>query len=185
MIPWKSLKRAAGIWLRPEFQRIDSIGMTAKTKTGLKHGLPLFACVALGVFLGIGGYTFQYAEGLSYLSNDPQACRNCHVMQEHYDSWLASSHHAVATCNDCHVPHGFPQKYVVKARNGWHHSKGFTLQNYPQPIRIKHGNLRVLQHNCIACHEIAVSEIAGHGDVDWGEARCTDCHRSVGHMSLD
>ncbi len=140
-------------------------------------------CVALGILIGIGGFTFQYAEGLSYLSNDPRACVNCHVMQENYDSWLRASHHSAATCNDCHVPHAFPEKYLVKALNGWNHSKAFTLQDFIQPIRIRSLNLNVLQHNCIKCHEIAVSEIAAHADVQKGIARCTDCHRSVGHMA--
>ena len=42
----------------------------------------------LGVAVGIGGYTFVYARGWSYLTNDPAACANCHVMREQYDGWL-------------------------------------------------------------------------------------------------
>ena len=37
-----------------------------------------------------------------------------------------ASHHAVATCNDCHTPHNLVGKYVVKARNGFWHSFYFT-----------------------------------------------------------
>ncbi len=139
--------------------------------------------VSAGTLLGLGLYTFRYAEGLSYLSNDPKACVNCHIMREQYDSWLKGSHHAAATCNDCHVPHTFPEKYLVKMDNGWHHSKAFTLQDFKEPIRIRPGNLKVLQHNCVECHAVALSEISGHRDVELGEARCTDCHRSVGHLS--
>ena len=73
-------------------------------------GLPILACVAVGILLGSGGYTFYYAEGLSYLSNDPTACVNCHVMRDHYDGWQKASHHAHATCNDCHTPHDFVGK---------------------------------------------------------------------------
>jgi cytochrome c nitrite reductase small subunit len=149
----------------------------------LDRWLPSGLVVAFGVLLGLGLYTLRYAEGLSYLSNDPAACMHCHVMQEHYDSWVKSSHRAAATCNDCHVPHTFPEKYEVKARNGWNHSKAFTLQNFAEPIRIRQSNLATLQHNCIACHSMAVSEIAGHRDVELWGARCTQCHRSVGHMS--
>jgi cytochrome c nitrite reductase small subunit len=43
--------------------------------------------------------------GTSYLSSDPAVCINCHIMQEQYDGWLHGSHHAVAVCNDCHLPH--------------------------------------------------------------------------------
>ena len=35
----------------------------------------------IGLALGVGAYTFVYAKGYSYLSNDPQACANCHVME--------------------------------------------------------------------------------------------------------
>jgi cytochrome c nitrite reductase small subunit len=140
-------------------------------------------CSAVGVLLGLGAYTFRYAEGLSYLSNDPKACMNCHIMQEQYDSWAKASHRVAATCNDCHVPHAFPEKYIVKMRNGWHHSKAFTLQNFSEPIRIRPHNLAVLQHNCLECHAIATSEIASHQEVQRAQLRCTECHRSVGHLN--
>lgn len=139
-------------------------------------------CVFLGALTGLGLYTFRYAEGLSYLSNDPKACMNCHVMREHHDSWVKGSHHAAAACNDCHVPRTFPENILVKMDNGWNHSRKFTLQNFKEPIRIRPSNLAVLQHNCIECHAALLAEIVGHRDVELGEARCTDCHRSVGHL---
>ncbi len=143
--------------------------------------MPWILLVAVGTFIGIGGFTFHYAKGTSYLSNDPKACINCHVMQGHYESWIRSSHKAVTTCNDCHIPHTFPAKYIAKMRNGWNHSKAFTLQNWPEPIRITPKNLENLQTNCLHCHDTLVSEIAGHKNIK-GSIRCTDCHRSVGHM---
>jgi cytochrome c nitrite reductase small subunit len=139
----------------------------------------------IGLFVGLGAYTFQYSKGFSYLSNSPKACLNCHIMGDQYNSWTKSSHHAVASCNDCHTPHSFPQKYLTKLENGWNHSKAFTLQNYDDPIRIRPVNLTRLQNNCIQCHEVAVGEITGHGNINVGDYRCTSCHRSVGHMSLD
>jgi cytochrome c nitrite reductase small subunit len=145
----------------------------------------LWLAAAAGVIAGLGLYTFQYAKGLAYLSNDPKACMNCHVMTDHHDSWVRGSHHRAATCNDCHVPHDFPMKYIVKAKNGWNHSKKFTLQNFKEPIRITSSNLEDLQNNCIECHKTVVGDIAGHVNVARGDARCTECHRSVGHMSLD
>ncbi|HUF94235.1 MAG TPA: NapC/NirT family cytochrome c, partial [Candidatus Limnocylindria bacterium] len=65
-----------------------------------------------GLAAGIGAYTFVYARGASYLTNDPAACANCHIMREQYDGWIASSHRAVAACNDCHTPHALVPKYV-------------------------------------------------------------------------
>ena len=32
----------------------------------------------LGIPAGIGGFTFVYAKGYSYLSTDPRTCLNCH-----------------------------------------------------------------------------------------------------------
>ncbi len=82
--------------------------------------------VLTGVLLGGGVFTLVYAEGLSYASNDPEACVNCHIMREQFAGWQAGPHHAVATCNDCHVPHAPLSKYLAKALNGWHHSSAFT-----------------------------------------------------------
>jgi cytochrome c nitrite reductase small subunit len=67
--------------------------------------------VLAGRAIGVGIYTFGYAKGASYLTNDPGACANCHVMREQYDAWLKASHHAVAVCNDCHAPHTLAGKY--------------------------------------------------------------------------
>ncbi len=142
-------------------------------------------CISIGIVMGLGVFIFVYAKGYSYISNDPRACANCHVMQEYYDSWVKSSHHTAASCNDCHVPHRLVEKYFAKAKNGYNHSKAFTLQNYPQPIRITQSNLDALQHNCIECHSTIVGDIAAHKDVGQGQARCTQCHRGSGHMRLD
>jgi cytochrome c nitrite reductase small subunit len=142
----------------------------------------LVLCLLAGIVLGLGGYTVHYAEGLSYLSNDPKACVNCHIMREQYDGWQKASHHGVATCNDCHIPHDFVGKYWTKAENGYHHSRAFTLQDFHEPIRIKPGNSKVLRDNCIACHRDLVADIVGHGETEaGGTADCVRCHAAVGH----
>ena len=137
--------------------------------------------LASGVCLGIGGYTFYYAKGASYLSNDPRACVNCHVMQDQFDGWQKSSHHAAATCNDCHVPHDFLGKYAAKASNGYHHSRAFTFQDFHEPIRIKPGNAAVLQANCVRCHEGLVGDVLRGGGHGGDELHCVKCHGEVGH----
>jgi cytochrome c nitrite reductase small subunit len=142
--------------------------------------IPLLA-VLVGIALGLGLFTLNHAEGLSYLSTDPAACANCHIMQSQYDSWQKSSHHTVAKCVDCHLPHDFIGKYVAKAENGWHHSKGFTLQDFHEPIMIKSKNALILQRNCLACHgEIAHGLVEGvNGEPD--DVQCVHCHIGVGH----
>jgi cytochrome c nitrite reductase small subunit len=142
--------------------------------------LALLLAVLVGVLLGLGGYTFRYAEGLSYFSKDPKACVNCHIMRPQYDSWQKASHHTVATCVDCHLPHDFVGKYIAKADNGYRHSKAFTLQDFHEPILINERNSEILQANCIACHEGLVPEM-GAGTAALEAIRCVHCHRDVGH----
>ena len=137
--------------------------------------------VLAGVLLGVGGYTFLYAKGLSYMSDDPEVCINCHIMQPQYDSWQKSSHHGVAVCVDCHLPHDFLGKYIAKAENGWHHSKAFTLQNFHEPIMIKAPNARILQDNCLACHQDLAHELVVGVNGPAEEVRCVHCHVMVGH----
>jgi cytochrome c nitrite reductase small subunit len=135
----------------------------------------------IGVALGLGGYTFWYGEGAAYLSNDPNACANCHIMRDQLESWQKSSHHAVATCNDCHTPHDFLGKYLSKAYNGFWHSKGFTLQDFHEPIRIKPINSAVLQANCIECHHNIVHDVTTLGSAGDVSNTCVRCHVAVGH----
>ena len=141
----------------------------------------LVLCVLAGVALGTGTFTVQYAEAFSYLSNDPKACVNCHIMRDQYDGWQKASHHAVATCNDCHVPHEMVPKYLVKAENGFWHSKGFTLQDFPEPIRLRPVSLTILQNNCVNCHHDLVNDILGHGTIGSERTDCVHCHAAVGH----
>jgi cytochrome c nitrite reductase small subunit len=142
----------------------------------------LVLCVLVGVALGLGAATLRYAQGLSYLSNDPVACVNCHVMREPYDNWQKASHHTHATCNDCHLPHNLIGKYAVKAENGFWHSYKFTLQNYHEPIRIRPHNARVLEQSCVTCHEGLVQEIVARHEWPGEEQdRCVRCHAAVGH----
>lgn len=150
------------------------------TAAGPRLKVALALCV--GALGGIGVTTFRYAEGLSYFSTDPAACANCHIMRPQYDGWQKASHHTVATCVDCHLPHDFIGKYLAKARNGWHHSKGFTMQDFDEPIRIKPPNAAILQDNCLRCHEALVHQITGvAGGGHGGAPECVHCHASVGH----
>jgi cytochrome c nitrite reductase small subunit len=135
--------------------------------------------VMFGVFAGLGSYTFYYARGYSYLSDNPQACVNCHIMREQFNGWVKSSHHAVATCNSCHVPHDLVGKYATKAENGFWHSYYFTFQNFHEPIQLREQSRIILQENCLYCHGQFVSNIASHAGT--GQASCVQCHRGVGH----
>jgi cytochrome c nitrite reductase small subunit len=142
--------------------------------------LPVAAAVLLGLLFGLGAFTFGYGKGFAYLQNDPRACANCHVMDDHFDTWLKSSHTHVATCNDCHLPHHPIGKWVTKADNGFFHSLAFTLENFHEPIRIKGRNRRVTQGTCLYCHEDFVHPMLPA--VEGGDMLlCIHCHTDVGH----
>ncbi|MFP4281211.1 MAG: cytochrome c nitrite reductase small subunit [Opitutales bacterium] len=136
--------------------------------------------VAIGAAGGLGVFTFGYGQGASYLSNNPQTCVNCHVMDDHYDSWQNSSHQHVAVCNDCHLSPDPIGKWVTKADNGFFHSLAFTTGDFEEPIRIKPRNRRVTQRACIACHEDTVHEmfpVTAQREM----LLCVSCHSDVGH----
>ncbi|HBY60181.1 MAG TPA: cytochrome c nitrite reductase small subunit, partial [Solibacterales bacterium] len=97
-----------------------------KVKSTSGRIAPLLLALFLGVSLGVGLFTFGYAQGSSYLTDDPAACGNCHVMRENVESWQKSSHRKAAVCNDCHTPPGMIPKYSTKALNGVFHSWAFT-----------------------------------------------------------
>ena len=137
--------------------------------------------VAIGVPLGLGLFTMHYAGGTSYLSSNPAACANCHIMNNRYDSWQKASHHGVATCVDCHLPASGIEKYWAKAVNGYNHSKAFTFQDFHEPIRINEANQQILQENCLRCHSGLVHETMVGAAGNHDAVRCTHCHRSVGH----
>ena len=140
-----------------------------------------------GAALGVGLFAFDYGEGLSYFSTDPKNCANCHIMQEHYNSWQKAGHHQlgangqpVATCVDCHLPHDFVGKYLAKADNGYRHSWAFTFQDFHEPIQMTPRNARILQNNCVTCHGDFVHAVVG-GTGGRDELRCVHCHSDVGH----
>lgn len=140
----------------------------------------LLLAAVVGGIVGLGAFTFSYAEGASYLSDDPSACVNCHVMDEQYDGWSRGSHKAVATCNDCHTPHSnVVAKYAVKGLNGYRHSAAFTLGNFHEPIRITALNHAVARDSCVYCHGDLTAQM-NHDDSD-DPTDCLLCHADAGH----
>jgi cytochrome c nitrite reductase small subunit len=118
----------------------------------------ILAAALVGVLVGIGGYTFVYAKGYSYLTNDPVACANCHVMRDHFSAW-------------------------TKARNGFWHSFYFTTGRYPDPLRITFRNHEVTERACRKCHtELTAAIDPAHVENVRGGLTCTRCHNDVGHI---
>ena len=147
-----------------------AVGERRTMKSPIRNTLLLG--VLLGLAIGLGGYTFIYSKGYSYLTNNPAACANCHVMRAQYDAWLKSSHHSAATCNDCHTPHNIFGKYAVKANNGFWHSFYFTTGWYPDTIEITRFDHRVTENACRRCHQNITAAI--DGNVVHGKAQGID-----------
>ncbi len=141
----------------------------------------LLIVYALAVPVGVGAFTFVYAKGFSYLSTDPKACINCHVMNEQYDAWMKSGHRHTATCVECHLPHAGLAKWVAKADHGFRHSAAFTLQNFKEPIEITPHDRVLVQENCVRCHDGLVQAMHPSGDVT--DVDCLHCHTGAGHTA--
>jgi len=135
--------------------------------------------LSMGLTVGVGLYTFVYARGASYLTDDPKACVNCHVMRNEYDGWVKASHRQAAVCNDCHTPDGIVPKYASKAYNGFLHSVAFTSGHVPDAIQLKPYTRAITDHACLKCHADIVEALR----VERGqELSCLRCHRNVGHQ---
>jgi cytochrome c nitrite reductase small subunit len=141
----------------------------------------LLLAVLMGSSLGICAFTFRYAEGGSYLSSDPTACVNCHIMRPQFDAWQKASHHTVATCVDCHLPASGLRKWMAKASHGYRHSKAFTFQDFVEPIRITPEDALLLQENCLRCHADLLHDQVAGATTSRDAIQCVHCHDDVGH----
>lgn len=139
------------------------------------------AAAGIGMLAGVSLLTFGYAKGASYLTDSPDACANCHVMNEQLSGWRRSSHRQAAVCNDCHAPSGFAPKYATKALNGFFHSLAFTTGWFPDRIQIGARNRQVAETACLKCHGEIVEPITAAAAHRGEAAHCLRCHQSPGH----
>jgi cytochrome c nitrite reductase small subunit len=143
--------------------------------------------LALGVFAGLGIFSFHISNASSYLGDKPETCVNCHIMAPQYATWSHSSHREWAHCNDCHVPHGnIISKYYFKAKDGLRHASMFTLRLEPQVIYIREAGRKVVRQNCIRCHsELLTDSRLMNYSRNTNEYRrnrdCLECHRVTPH----
>ena len=144
--------------------------------------------IILGIFTGLGIYSVYLSKAGSYLSDDPQACVNCHIMAPQYATWNHSSHREVANCNDCHVPHNnIFNKYYFKAKDGLNHATLFTMRAERQVIFIGNAGKKVVKDNCIRCHKELfdqsklISQTKGNYLVHNTDRKCWECHREIPH----
>ncbi|MCR4941717.1 MAG: cytochrome c nitrite reductase small subunit [Campylobacter sp.] len=146
----------------------------------------LFLLVLFGLGGGFGIFTFFYANGPQHLTKDPEACKNCHVMEQVYESWMKGGHQHAAVCIDCHMPKDFIAKWFAKAKYGYMHGYAFTFLQNPVSYTASDEQKGIIQNNCIHCHkDYAANSLDAKAKAAHGNSpeplNCVSCHRQVGH----
>ncbi len=139
--------------------------------------LQLSLVIVGGVALGLAVVIVRISNMVSYFSDAPETCMNCHVMTDAYATWKRGSHATAAVCTDCHVPHSnLVAKWAFKGKDGMKHSAVFTLRIEPQVLKLSPAAVPVVQANCLHCHsdQFAMVRLA-----EVSERKCWDCHSNI------
>ena len=144
------------------------------------------AIIAVGLLI----YLVNISRAMSYFSDNPKTCINCHVMNSQYATWRHSAHYRYAKCVDCHLPagHGL-ETYIAKATDGLHHAEAFTFNKFGQRIVISEAGKKRVQANCVRCHAAVASTLISNRDRfhDFtnpqasADTYCWSCHRDTPH----
>lgn len=148
------------------------------------------AVFLIAVLVGMGIFLAKEASIVSYMSDNPQACVNCHVMTPVYNSWMHSSHRERASCNDCHVPQdNLFNKYFFKAKDGLFHATIFTARMEPEVMFMREESEKVVQDNCIRCHVQQITQVKYYGWLEnhkenRTQRNCWSCHQELPHGTV-
>lgn len=160
-------------------------------KLSVPAGFILPLILVGGITCGLVAYTVYISRAHSYLSDDPSACVNCHIMTPYHQTWMHSSHAQWATCNDCHVPQqNVFSKYAFKAKDGLYHAAVFTLRAEPMVIRPREESSQVIMNNCIRCHTQLNTAFVKTGMISFVDTKegkgkaCWDCHTEIPHTQV-
>ncbi len=110
-------------------------------------------------------------------SESPKFCASCHSMKSQHLTW-SNSRHRTLKCVDCHLPNdNIPEHFLWKGIDGTKDviSQTLGLKEEDEIVLSPHGK-KVLQRNCIRCH----NDIVSHVD---SKRNCIDCHRSLTHKN--
>ncbi|WP_075860373.1 cytochrome c nitrite reductase small subunit [Carboxydothermus pertinax] len=131
----------------------------------------------LSIFL-VTIYTVFFLLGLgtvhAYLDS-PKFCSSCHVMEKEYQGYLKKPHSGKVSCGGCHLPAGFPRYGIEKTYSGIRDFLSFSYRTYPDVIKISARSQKIVEENCLRCHQGATEKLLGVAQ------RCTFCHRQVFH----
>jgi cytochrome c nitrite reductase small subunit len=118
------------------------------------------------------------ADGAAAKPSDtyPQSCARCHVMQAEYEAWIHSGAHRRKNCSDCHLPNENTFVYYLwKSIDGLKDLIIYHSGKIPEQIKISSHGEKVLQTNCIRCHETTVMLMDQN-------RKCWSCHRRITHI---
>ncbi|MEW6109319.1 MAG: cytochrome c nitrite reductase small subunit [Nitrospirota bacterium] len=108
-------------------------------------------------------------------SDEPDFCNKCHVMESEYEAWVHAGAHRRKKCVDCHLPNeNLGIHYTWKAIDGLKDVVFFYSGRVPDQIKLTAHGEKVLQTNCVRCHETTVMMIDT-------ERQCWSCHRRIAH----
>lgn len=170
----------------------------------MKSGKRLLTLGSIGLVL-LGALMFAGAKAAVDHTNSLGFCISCHEMKDNNYEEYKSTVHArnrtgvVATCADCHVPHGFVDTAIRKigaANDVFHHLLGtidskekFEAHRADLARRVWDGMRANDSRECRHCHDAAAmdSEAQGptarkqHRKLATGERTCIDCHYGIAH----
>ncbi len=146
------------------------MGESGRKRAGLYLGVAAVAVVVVFLFFMLG------PPKLLAKSDQADFCVSCHVMEAQYEAWSHTGAHRRKQCVDCHLPNEtVGAHYVWKAIDGLKDVFFFYSGMVPERIELTAHGEKVLQKNCVRCHETAVSLM----DTD---RKCWSCHRRVSHQ---
>ncbi|WP_309896186.1 ammonia-forming cytochrome c nitrite reductase subunit c552 [Archangium sp.] len=122
--------------------------------------IALGACV--GLAFGIGGFTFTYAKGYSYLTHDPAACANCHVAYKREGAMKISDHHVRS-----------PLLNINRACQTCHKWSEEELKGRVETLQARNQKLRGTAMDALVdlIHELKARKDTGATDAELAEAR--------------
>ena len=160
--------------------------------------------LAVGLILGLTAF-FSAGSFMVYANSEKFCATSCHEM-----SYLATEHKGTihdknrtgvrATCNDCHVPHGYITNYLAKLNlfnDYWGHFVTHSIDS-KEKFEAKRAELAVkvwvyMKQNdsreCRHCHTTAKMDPekqtekakARHEKLRTEGLTCIDCHFSIAH----
>lgn len=144
--------------------------MDATKKKGV-----LYVIVALCLMLGVSIFLMLGPPKLLAKSDEPNFCAGCHVMEDEYEAWSHAGAHRRKKCVDCHLPNeNMAVHYAQKAIDGMKDVMFYYSGKVSEQIKLSSHGEKVVQSNCVRCHEETVSLMDT-------SRKCWSCHRRISH----